>query len=219
MNSERRTRNRTTKPNHALQRTGVAELGVVRRSAIVIARTKPMKTLNTRVIELTSHPLPRLLPVCSEWRACPPSHASRATSVARVARVAPLPRGSATTPARATFSPAVLRPLSTGRRFWSLVASMPSSGASFLSRVIPSSPASPRVPRFSCHVSPASERTPNHALQRTGVAVTLAAIPGSTRLVRPPSFPSSTSPLRLTSQPSRQPRPSLSLGSLGDFAA
>ena len=45
--------------------------------------------------------------------------------------------------------------------------------------------------------------TPNHALQRTGAAVTPAA-----------------SCLRLspTTQRSRQPRPSLSLGSLGDFA-
>jgi hypothetical protein len=45
-----------------------------------------------------------------------------------------------------------------------------------------------------------SERTPNHALQRTAPAVTLAA-----------------SSLRLspTAQPSRQPPPSLSLGSLG----
>ena len=45
-----------------------------------------------------------------------------------------------------------------------------------------------------------SERTPNHALQRTGAAVTPAA-----------------SCLRLspTAQRSRQPRPSLSLGSLG----
>ena len=67
--------------------------------------------------------------------------------------------------------------------------------------------------------SQSERQTPNQALQRTSAAVTLAAIFGSTRLVRPPSFPRSTSPLRLTQQPSRQPRPSLSLGSLGDFAA
>ena len=45
-----------------------------------------------------------------------------------------------------------------------------------------------------------SERTPNHALQRTGAAVTPAA---SCRRLSP------------TTQRSRQPRPSLSLGSLG----
>ena len=53
------------------------------------------------------------------------------------------------------------------------------------------------------HVSTESNRTPNHALQRTGAAVTPAA-----------------SGLRLspTTQRSRQPRPSLSLGSLAVFA-
>ena len=61
-----------------------------------------------------------------------------------------------------------------------------------------------------------SERTPNHALQRTGVAVTLAADSGPN-----PSRPTVALSyarclfLRLTTQPSRQPRPSLSLGSLG----
>ena len=61
------------------------------------------------------------------------------------------------------------------------------------------------------------EVTPNHALQRTGAAVTLAAFPRSTRLLRlslslfRPSF------LSLTPQPARQPRRSLSLRSLGVF--
>ena len=64
--------------------------------------------------------------------------------------------------------------------------------------------------------SQSERRTPNQALQRTGVAVTLAAIPSSN-----PSRPSVTLSyarslfLRSTPQPSRQPRPSLSLGSLG----
>ena len=48
-----------------------------------------------------------------------------------------------------------------------------------------------------------SERTPNHALQRTGVAVTARASAAA--------FP----PAR---HGTRQPRPSLSLGSLGDLA-
>ena len=57
-----------------------------------------------------------------------------------------------------------------------------------------------RASRPLVHVSTESERTPNHALQRTAPAVTLAA-----------------SGLRLspTMQPARQPPPSLSLGSLG----
>ena len=50
---------------------------------------------------------------------------------------------------------------------------------------------------------PQTAATPNHALQRTGAAVTPAA---SCRRLSP------------TTQRSRQPRPSLSLGSLGDFA-
>ena len=48
-----------------------------------------------------------------------------------------------------------------------------------------------------------SERTPNHALQRTGVAVTAHA----SRHLRPPPPSPAHGP--------RQPRPSLSLGSLG----
>ena len=64
--------------------------------------------------------------------------------------------------------------------------------------------------------SQSERRTPNQALQRTGVAVTLAAFPSSN-----PSRPSVALSharwpfLRSTPQPSRQPRPSLSLGSLG----
>jgi len=46
------------------------------------------------------------------------------------------------------------------------------------------------------------ERTPNHALQRTGAAVT----PAASAAALPPAM-----------QRSRQPRPSLSLGSLGYF--
>ena len=63
------------------------------------------------------------------------------------------------------------------------------------------------VPTFMCRFALArqgcrkSERTPNHALQRTGVAVTARASGP------PPSPPAMHGP--------RQPRPSLSLGSLG----
>jgi len=62
-------------------------------------------------------------------------------------------------------------------------------------------------------------RTPNHALQPTGAAVTLAAILARTRLVRPqPSLTSAASFFASPLQPSRQPRPWLSLGSLGLFS-
>ena len=66
------------------------------------------------------------------------------------------------------------------------------------------------------HVKSSHTKTPNHALQRTGAAVTLAANSGSnpSRPSVPLSYARSLSP-RSTSQPSRQPRPSLSLGSLG----
>ena len=64
--------------------------------------------------------------------------------------------------------------------------------------------------------SQSERRTPNQALQRTGVAVTLAAIPSSNQS-RPSVALSHARSLflRSTPQPSRQPRPSLSLGSLG----
>ena len=73
--------------------------------------------------------------------------------------------------------------------------------------------------RFALRLSGKSESerpTPNQALQRTGVAVTLAANSGSnpSRPSVPLSYARSLS-LRSTTQPSRQPRPSLSLGSLG----
>ena len=64
-----------------------------------------------------------------------------------------------------------------------------------------------------------SERTPNHALQRTAPRVTVAAIsyPGVSR----PSHRCPTSAASFCAPPSQLPRhapPSLSLGSLGDFA-
>ena len=49
------------------------------------------------------------------------------------------------------------------------------------------------------------QTSPNHALQRTGAHVTQTA--KSTTTATPP-----------TAQPARHARPSLSLGSLGDFA-
>ena len=197
----------------------VAELGVVRRSAIVIAGTKPIKTPKMSIHSLPSYPMPRLSPVCFAWRASPPSHASRATSAAMSA---PLPRGSTTTPASATFSPRSSRMVpraSTGRRFWALVRAMRSVVASFPSPVTRSSSARARVARLLFHLSTASERTPNHALQRTAaLAVSFTAavvdLPGSVTASanahavpspRAAVLPSAASKLR-----------SLSLRSLGD---
>ena len=163
--------------------------------------------------------MPRLSPVCSELLACSPSHASRSTSAASAA---PLPRGSATTPASASFSSPVSQRVSTGRRFSSLVASMHSVVASFLSPVIRSSPASPSVSRFLFHISIESERTPNHALQRTpgfGVQLPSAALvrPAQSRAVLPAMKPGTARACASRrSAATRAPGPeSLSLGSLG----
>ncbi len=166
--------------------------------------------------------MPRLSPVCSELFACSPSHASRSTSAAPSA---PLPRGFATTPVSSTFSSPVLPRLSTGRRFSSFVASMHSRIASFLPRVIRSFTASPSVSRFLWHLSPESERTPNHALQRTpgfGVQLPSAAVvrPAQSRAVLPAMKPGTARAFALRRCASmRAPGPeSLSLGSLGYIA-
>ena len=163
--------------------------------------------------------MPRLSPVCSELFARSPSHASRSTSAAMSA---PLPLGFTTRPASFTFSSPVLPRLSTGRRFSSLVASMRPGVASFVSRVIQSSSASPSVSRFLWHVSPASERTPNHALQRTpgfGVQLPSAAVvrPAQSRAVLPAMKPGTARAFASRRRaPMRAPGPeSLSLGSLG----
>ena len=169
-----------------------------------------------------SYPMPRLSPVCSELRARSPSHASRSTSAASSA---PLPLGFTTTPASTTFSSPVLPRLSTGRRLWSFVGSMPSVVASFLSRVIRPSSASPSVSRLLLHVSPELNRTPNHALQRTpgfGVQLPSAALmrPAQSRAVRPAMKPGTARAFALRRRAhSRAPGPeSLSLGSFGHLA-
>ena len=166
--------------------------------------------------------MPRLSPVCSDFRAGSSSHASRSTSAASSA---PLPLGFTTTPACATFSSPVLPPFSTGRRFSSSVGSMRPVVASFLPRVIRPSSTSQTGYRFLLHVSPESERTPNHALQRTpGFAVELpsAAVvrPAQSRAVLPAMKPGTARAFALRRRAhSRAPGPeSLSLGSLGVFA-
>ena len=162
--------------------------------------------------------MPSLCPVCSEYHASSPADASRSTSAASSA---PFPLGSATTPASATFSSPVLPPFSTEQRFSSFVPSMRPGVASFLSRVIRSSPTSPSVSRFLWHVSPETERTPNHALQRTpgfGVQLPGAALirPAQSRAVRPAMKPGTARAFALRRRAhSRAPGPeSLSLGSL-----
>ena len=163
--------------------------------------------------------MPGLFPVCSELFAGPPSHASRSTSAASSA---PLPLGFTRTPASSTFSPPVLPRLSTARRFSSFVASMRPGVASLLPRVIRPCSASPSVSRFLWHVSPESERTPNHALQRTpgfGVQLPSAALirPAQSRAVLPAMKPGTARAFALRRRAhERAPGPeSLSLGSLG----
>ena len=163
--------------------------------------------------------MPRLSPVYSEFRAGSPSHASRSTSSASSA---PRPPGCATTPASSTFSSVVLPPLSTVRRLLSLATSVRFPLASFSSPVIRPSSASPSIARFLSHVSPESNRTPNHALQRTpgfGVQLPSAALvrPAQSRAVLPAMKPGTARACALRRRAhSRAPGPeSLSLGSLG----
>ena len=151
--------------------------------------------------------MPHLCPVCSECHASSLSNASRSTSAARSAS---LPLGSAATPVSSTFSSQVIPRLSTGRRLWSLVASMRSVVASFLSPVTWSSPARLRFSRLLFHVSTESNRTPNHALQRTAPRVTARAF-----CERSGSYICSVSVRSTVGHAPRHAPPSLSLGSLG----
>ena len=157
--------------------------------------------------------MPRLSPVCSEFRASPPLHASRSTSAASSAL---LPRGFTTLPPSFIFLHLDLFYLSTQPSLLSFFVSMRSLLASFSLPVTRPSPASPRVSRFFFHVSSESNRTPNHALQRTAPRVTVAADSGLG--VFSPSHRCPTSVAFFCAPPSQLPRhapPSLSLGSLG----
>ena len=171
-------------PNHALQRTAphvtapaprrptaqeprraprslsLGSLGVL----APLSRERCHEDSQRERFLIPSIPRPRLFPVCAELRACSPSHASRSTSAASSA---PLPLGFITMPASSTFSSPVHSPFSTGQELWSFVASMRSAIASFLSPVTRMSPANPKVSGLLFHVSTESNRTPNHALQRT----------------------------------------------------
>src|SRR5258708_35143490 len=100
-----------------------------------------------------------------------------------------------------------------------------SASATFSSPVIRSSSASLSVSRFLLHVSTESNRTPNHALQRTpgfGVQLPGAALirPAQSRAVLPAMKPGTARAFALRRRAhSRAPGPeSLSLGSLGAFA-
>jgi hypothetical protein len=148
--------------------------------------------------------MPRLSRVRSELYASCPADASRFTSAASSAS---LPLGSSTTPASFTFSSPVIPLVSTPRRLWSFVASMGSADASFRSPVTRSSPTNATVSRLLFHASTESNRTPNHALQRTAPRVTLAATHRPAAFARPAPA--------MSPQPSRRAPQSLSLGSLG----
>ena len=139
-------------------------------------------------------PMPRLISVCSEFRATSPSEASRSTSAASSA---PLPLGSATTPATSIFSSPVTPHVSTQPAFWLLLTHMLSRTSSLSSPVVRERPASSTVIRILSQRPPRERATPNHALQRTAPRVTLAA------------------PRRPSAQPARRAPQSLSFWSLG----
>jgi hypothetical protein len=65
--------------------------------------------------------------------------------------------------------------------------------------------------RLLFHISPESNQSPNHALQRTAPGVTLAATDRPAACAHP-------APGHLRPQPARRPPQSLSLGSFGDIA-
>ena len=196
-------------PRHAPPSLSLGSIGVL----APLSRERSHEDSQRERFLIPSIPMPRLFPVCAELRACSPSDASRSTSAASSA---PLPLGFITMPASSTFSSPVVARVSTGRGLSSFVSSMRSVVASFLSSVTRSFPASLSVSRRLFHVSTESNRTPNHALQRTAPRVTVAAISGSD-----PSRPSVALSsarcrfLRSTTQLPRHAPPSLSLGSLG----
>src|SRR5207248_5308490 len=93
-----------------------------------------------------------------------------------------------------------------------------------LSPVTRSSPASPSVSRLLLHASPESERTPNHALQRTpgfGVQLPSAAVvrPAQSRAVLPALKPGTARAFALRRRTHTRPPPPepLSLRPLGAF--
>ena len=159
-------------------------------------------------------PMPHLSPACFEIHASSPLDASRSTSAASPA---PLPLGSATTPATSIFSSPVTPHVSTQPAFWLLLTHMLSRTSSISSPVVRQRPASPTVIQTLSQRPPRERATPNHALQRTAPRVTVAAIHVRSRLVRAGRCP--TSVASFFAPPSQLPRrapQSLSLGSLGD---
>ena len=95
------------------------------------------------------------------------------------------------------------------------LSAMSSSSARLSSPVIRMLAADATSFRVGFATVPTQNETPNHALQRTGAAVTLAAISTLHASTSRGAGSCSTSLVRATPQPARQPRPSLSLGSLG----
>ena len=110
------------------------------------------------------------------------------------------PRGVVASHRTTTVGRLVVPRGSTSGAFWAVLRGMYSQTASFSEPRVRQRPASPKVIRSLLPGLQPKGATPNLALQRTGAAVTPAA-----------------SCLRLspTAQRSRQPRRSLSLGSLG----
>ena len=105
---------------------------------------------------------------------------------------------------------------STSRGLWAVLSAMRQSQSRFGSSAVRSRPARAAALPTLCHAFSESERTPNHALQRTAPRVTVAAIHVRSRPVRP--WPCFTSVASFCAPPSQLPRrapQSLSLRSLG----
>ena len=174
--------------------------------------------------------MPRLFPVCCEFRAGSPPDASRSTSAASSAR---WPRGGVTTPARLALSSPVLAQLSTSRGFWLLLPRM-LSGTSSFSLPAAARPASRRGMRTPVVARPARRGVnrilaqclrqvwakPNMRCSEPLRAVTVAAFHVRAFSLRPASLPRSgaASAVHLRSYRASPPR-SLSLGSLGVLRA
>jgi hypothetical protein len=137
--------------------------------------------------------MPRLFPVCSEFRAGSPSHASRSTLAASSA---PLPFGSITTPASATSSSRVIRS-----------SSASPSVSRFLSHV---------SSEFNRTPNQALQRTPGFGVQLPRAALVR---PAQSRAVLPAMKPGTARAFASRRCAlMRAPGPeSLSLGSLGVF--
>ena len=184
-------------------RSAVAELGVVRRSRVAPMNESRSKTTASSTVARVSHGqervsggLGRCVPLPGACQLIPGPCVSRLGRCQRhLGSVRPLPCGVSAQPSGGACSPLarVSRPLARVSRALGACA-LPLGSV----RVEPWAVSAERCPvsfysigvrpspsRLLFHVSPESNRTPNHALQRTAPRVTVAAI------LRPRAFTSS----------------------------